>query len=132
MRKDVREMEYFTMNLQPMRHMHQYIPSMAINGAGLTNDGEAAYRFAQQMFVAGTEWQRNVIGKVFTDRPKDTDWRNLDNVAFWKALKDATKRYAIEDDDNVRTFGAACFKGGKRYCLNTFSALCDDVLKLPF
>ena len=123
---------HFTMNLQPMRHMHKYIPGIVIAGAGITEDREAAYGFAQQMFIAGTDRQQDVISKVFADNQQETDWNNQNNVAFWDALKEAAEHWHIETDNNALTFGRACFQGGKRYCLDTFTALCADVSGLPF
>ena len=123
---------YFTMDLKPMRNMHKYIPTTVIAGAGLTEDREAAYNFAQQMFCAGTDWQQDVISKVFTDRPKETDWMDQNNTAFVGALKAAVKHWNIKNNNNTQTFGRACFQGGKRYCLDTFTALCNDVSGLPF
>lgn len=125
-------MDYFTMNLQPMRHMHQYIPSVMIKGAGLKGDSQSAYRFAQQMFIAGADWQQDVISMVFTDKQEEIDWKYMNNVALCDALRTATEQWDIKPDSNARTFGQACFKGGKRYCLDTFAALHEDVMNLPF
>ena len=120
------------MKIEPSKNLYRFIPDVIVDEVGITDNKNDARKFSESLFQAGARSQLGICSRAVKSLPLKPGWKDREWDKWDKAYAAAIGKNNIQDTDNARCYGHACFLAGKRFVFNTFADQYNNANALPF